>query len=40
MLEKGEEEAQTYEGVTEKKINEYTHENLLKDVRLSEPSDF
>jgi len=40
VLEKGEEEAQTYEGVTEKKINEYTHENLLKDVRLSEPSDF
>ena len=23
-----------------KKRNEYTHENLLKDVRLSEPSDF
>ena len=27
------------EGVAEKK-NEYTHENLLKDLRLSEPSDF
>jgi coproporphyrinogen III oxidase-like Fe-S oxidoreductase len=23
-----------------KKRNEYTHENLLKDLRLSEPSDF
>ena len=23
-----------------KKINEYIHENLLKDLRLSEPSDF
>jgi transcriptional regulator NrdR family protein len=23
-----------------KKKNEYTNENLLKDVRLSEPSDF
>ena len=23
-----------------KKRNEYTHKNLLKDVRLSEPSDF
>jgi len=23
-----------------KKINEYTYENLLKDLRLSEPSDF
>jgi hypothetical protein len=23
-----------------RKLNEYTHENLLKDLRLSEPSDF
>jgi hypothetical protein len=34
-----EEEAQMGEGVVEKR-NEYTHENLLKDQRLSEPSDF
>jgi hypothetical protein len=27
------------EGVVEKK-NQYIHENLLKDLRLSEPSDF
>jgi hypothetical protein len=40
VLEKeGEEETQMDEGVVEKK-NEYTHENLLKDLRLSEPSDF
>jgi hypothetical protein len=39
VLEKeGEEEAQM-DGAVEKK-NEYTHENLLKDLRLSEPSDF
>ena len=39
MLEKGEEEAQMDEGVVEKR-NKYTHENLLNDLRLSEPSDF
>jgi hypothetical protein len=40
VLEKeGEEEEQMDEGVVEKR-NEYTHENLLKDLRLSEPSDF
>jgi len=39
-LEKGgEEEAQTVEGVVEKR-NEHTRENLLKDLRLSERSDF
>jgi hypothetical protein len=36
---KGEEEAQMGEGVVEKR-NEYMHENLIKDLRLSEPSDF
>jgi hypothetical protein len=40
MLEKeDEEEVQMSEGVVEKR-NEYTHKNLLKDLRLSEPSDF
>jgi hypothetical protein len=41
VLEK--EEAQMDEGVVKKKENktkEYTNENLLKDIRLSEPSDF
>jgi hypothetical protein len=40
VLEK--EEAQMDEGVVEKKEkrNEYTNENLLKSIRLSEPSDF
>jgi hypothetical protein len=38
VLEKGE-EAQMDDGVVEK-INEYTHENLLKDLRLNEPNDF
>jgi hypothetical protein len=34
-------EAQMDEGVVKKeKRNEYTNENLLKDIRLSEPSDF
>ena len=28
------------EGVVKKERNTYTHENLLKDLRLSEPSDF
>jgi hypothetical protein len=28
------------DGVVGKKKNEYTNENLLKDIRLSEPSDF
>jgi hypothetical protein len=37
--EEEEEEAQTDEGVIEK-INECAHENILKDLRLSEPSDF
>jgi hypothetical protein len=42
VLEKeGEEEAQMDAVVKKKrKRNEYTHENLLKDLRLSEPRDF
>jgi hypothetical protein len=39
VLEKEGEEVQMDEGVVEKR-NEYTHENLLKYLRLSEPSDF
>jgi hypothetical protein len=40
VLEKEEEEeAQMDEGVVEKR-NEYTRENLLKNLTLSEPSDF
>jgi hypothetical protein len=38
VLEKGD-EAQMDEGVVEKR-NEYTHKNLLKDIRLNEPSNF
>jgi hypothetical protein len=34
------EEAQMDEGVVKKIINEYINENLLKDIRPSEPSDF
>ena len=39
MLEQ-EEKAQMDEGVVEEKRNEHTHENLLEDLRLSEPSYF
>jgi hypothetical protein len=38
VLEK--EEVQVDGLVKKKKRNEYINENLLKDIRLSEPSDF
>jgi hypothetical protein len=41
VFEEEEEEEETQmDGVVEQKRNEYTRENLLKDLRLSEPSDF